>query len=145
MKRLAFIALLISAFTMGAFAKKGKQPVAFDQLPQTVQAEFNKSFTTDQVQYITYQKELDRRIYTFVLSEGTKVKYDNKAVLRKVENKDGIMETLVPEKIIEYAQKTFPNATITEYSHERSCQEIELNNSIELIFNKRCKFLRIED
>ena len=144
MKKITLIALLISVFALGACAR-GKQPVAFENVPQVVQTEMQKTYAPNQIQYITFQKELGRKIYTFVLGEGTKVKYDHKGILRKVDNKGGINETLVPEVIMEYVRKTFLNATITEYKYERSCQEVELNNSIELVFNKRGKFLRIED
>lgn len=143
MKKIVLV-LMMCVLAVAANAK-GKQPVAFEKVPQEVQAEFQKYFSTDSVQYITFEKELGQKMYTFVLSEGTKVKYNDKAVLRKIENKNGILTTLVPEKIMEYAQQTFPNATITEYVCGKSRKEIELNDNIELIFNKRDKFLRIED
>lgn len=143
MKRIAFIALL-SVLCLTAFAK-GKKPVPYDKVPQAVLTELQQFYTPDQVQYVTYEKVLGQKLYTFVLAEGTKIRYNHKAVLRKVENKDGILTSLVPEKIMEYATATFPNATITEYVCDKSRKEIELNNSMELIFSKRCKFLRIED
>lgn len=140
-KLLIFFMALMS---LTAFAK-GKQPIAFDKVPQPVQTELQKYFTQDQVQYATFEKALGQKLYTFVLEDGTKIRYNHKAVLRKVENKNGILTTLVPEKIMEYANATFPKATITEYVCDKSRKEIELNNNMELIFNKRCKFLRIED
>ncbi len=142
MKKLLIFFMALMSLT--AFAK-GKQPIAFDKVPQPVQTELQKYFTQDQVQYATFEKALGQKLYTFVLEDGTKIRYNHKAVLRKVENKNGILTTLVPEKIMEYANATFPKATITEYVCDKSRKEIELNNNMELIFNKRCKFLRIED
>ena len=95
MKRIAFIALL-SVLCLTAFAK-GKKPVPYDKVPQAVQTEYQKYFTPDQVQYVTFEKALGQKLYTFVLAEGTKIKYNHKAVLRKVENKDGVLTSLVPE------------------------------------------------
>ncbi|MBR7154298.1 MAG: PepSY-like domain-containing protein [Paludibacteraceae bacterium] len=142
MKKLLIFFMALMSLT--AFAK-GKQPIAFDKVPQPVQTELQKYFTQDQVQYATFEKALGQKLYTFVLEDGTKIRYNHKAVLRKIENKNGILTTLVPEKIMEYANATFPKATITEYVCDKSRKEIELNNNMELIFNKRCKFLRIED
>ena len=142
MKKLLIFFIFFMSLT--AFAK-GKQPIAFDKVPQPVQTELQKYFTQDQVQYATFEKALGQKLYTFVLEDGTKIRYNHKAVLRKIENKNGILTTLVPEKIMEYANATFPKATITEYVCDKSRKEIELNNNMELIFNKRCKFLRIED
>ena len=142
MKKLLIFFMALMSLT--AFAK-GKQPIAFDKVPQPVQTELQKYFTQDQVQYATFEKALGQKLYTFGLEDGTKIRYNHKAVLRKIENKNGILTTLVPEKIMEYANATFPKATITEYVCDKSRKEIELNNNMELIFNKRCKFLRIED
>ena len=144
MKKITLIALLISVFALGACAR-GKQPVAFENVPAAVQTEMQKTFSANQIQYITFAKELGYKMYTFMLADGTKLQFDHKGILRKISNKNGINETLVPENIMEYVRQTFPNATITEYQRERSRQEVELNNNLELIFNKRGKFLRIED
>ena len=139
-----FLIFFMTLMSLTAFAK-GKKPVPFDQVPQPVQTELQKFYTEDQVQYVTFEKALGQKLYTFVLEDGTKIRYNHKAVLRKVENKNGILTTLVPEKIMEYANATFPKATITEYVCDKSRKEIELNNNMELIFSKSCKFLRIED
>lgn len=144
MKKITLIALLISVFALGANAR-GKQPVAFENIPEAVQTEMQKTFSVNQIQYITFAKELGYKMYTFMLADGTKLQFDHKAILRKISNKNGINETLVPENILEYVRKTFPNATITEYQREHSRQEVELNNNLDLVFNKRGKFLRIED
>ena len=142
MKKILIFFLTLMSLT--AFAK-GKQPIAFDKVPQPIQTMFLANYTADQVQYVTFEKVVGQQLYTFVLSEGTKVQYNQKALLCKVENKEGVLPALIPEKILEYAKSTFPNATITKYVCEKGYKEIELNNHMDLIFNKRDKFLRIED
>jgi hypothetical protein len=144
MKRILFIALM-SVVTLSAFAR-GKQPITFAKLPQAVQETVLVNFTQDQIQLITSEKTLPKHYkYTFVMADGTKLECTNKAQLRKVSNKNGIKEAFVPEIILTYVHETFPNATITEYKRETMKQEIELNDKMDLVFNTKGQFLRIDD
>ena len=145
MKRIALVALLISAFTAGVFAR-GKQPIAFEKVPTAIQEEVQKNFLPLEVQLVTVKKVAPRKyVYTFSMEDATQLKYSNKAVLLEVDNKDGITLALVPEKIQEYIRDMFPNATITKYEVDLGKKVIELNNEMTLVFTKRDKFLRIED
>ena len=47
MKRITILALLVALFTMGIQAR-GKQPIAFKNLPKEVKKEVEKNFTEDQ-------------------------------------------------------------------------------------------------
>jgi hypothetical protein len=135
----------MSVVTLGAFAR-GKQPITFAKLPQAVQETVLVNFTQDQIQLITSEKTLPKHYeYTFVMADGTKLECTSKAQLRKVSNKNGIKEAFVPEIILTYVHETFPNATITEYKRETMKQEIELNDKMDLVFNTKGQFLRIDD
>ena len=143
MKKFAFIALLsMVCLTVSA---RGKQPITFENLPQIVQEEIHKNFENEQIQFITSEKTLGRFEYTFSIDDGTQIVFDNKGGLIEVQNKMGIDSIFVPTKIKEYVTKTFPNATITEYKYESLKQVIELNSKLDLIFDRRGAFLRIED
>ncbi len=145
MKKIALVALLLSAFSMGLFAR-GKQPIAFDKLPQVVQEEIQKNFDPSEVQLITSKKTAPRRFdYAFNMADGTKIMYTNKAQLLKVENIKGINVVFLPEKVLTYIQETFPNANVTEYKIEYGVHKVELNNEIELLFTKKGKFIRIDE
>ena len=144
MKKITLIALLMSVCVLGVFAKKGKQPIAFDKIPEVVQTEYQQFFTADQVQFITVEKVFGHMAYAFLLTDGTKLVFDERAGLHKAENKNGVLETLVPVKIVEYVHATFPNAIITSYKFEQMKQEVEINNDMELIFDKRGHFVRID-
>jgi hypothetical protein len=143
-KKILFIALM-SVITLGAFAR-GKQPMTFAKLPQKVQDTVLVNFSEDQIQLITSEKTMPKHYkYVLHMADGTKLECNNKAQLRKVSNKNGIKEAFVPEIILTYVHETFPNATITEYKRETMKQEIELNNKMDLVFNTKGKFLRIDD
>ena len=145
MKKIVLVALLLSAFTAGVFAR-GKKPVSFEKVPAAVQEVVQQNFTPLEIQLITAKKIASRKyVYAFSMDEGTQLKYTNKAVLLEVKNEKGIRTSFVPEKILTYVQETFPNATITRYEAATGKKVVELNDEMELVFTKKGKFLRIED
>ena len=86
MKKIVVIALLMSVCVLGAFAKKGKQPISFDKLPQPVQTEVQQFYKQDQIMFITAGKEFRHYEYTFMMADGTKLVFDQRAGLRKAKN-----------------------------------------------------------
>ncbi len=145
MKRIALVALLISVFAVGGFAR-GKKPVAFENVPNALQEEVQKYFLPLEIQLVTVKKVAPRKYeYTFTMEEGTQLKYTNKAQLIEIENAKGVTLALVPEKIQAYVRDIFPNATITKYEVATGKKVVELNDEMELVFTKRDKFVRIED
>lgn len=145
MKKIALVALLISAFT-ASVAARGKQPIAFEKVPEVVQEEVQKYFLPLEIQLITVKKVAPRKFeYTFSMEDATQIKYSNKAVLLEVENEKGVLPVFIPEKILTYVLETFPNATITSYEAASGKKVIELNDEMVLVFTKKGKFLRIED
>ena len=69
MKRVTLVVTLLCALTFSACAR-GKQPIAFENLPNGVQQEVLKCFTQDQVQFITIETEFTHNEYEFVLTNG---------------------------------------------------------------------------
>jgi len=144
MKRITILALLISAMSMVSFGAT-KHPVAFAKVPKTVQKLVLKNYTENQVQLVTFQKGIGRTDYMFIVDDETKLVYDDKGQLREAKNKNGVKGELLPKMIMEYVKKTFPHARITEYEFEGSKKEVELNDQMTLVFNKKDRFLRIDD
>lgn len=145
MKRITILALLVALFTMGIQAR-GKQPIAFKNLPDVVKKEVEKNFTEDQIRFITSQRTMPRHyVYEFLLADDTKFKYDHKARLKEIKNKKGILEAMLPQDVIKYVKATCPNAIITKYEVENLSQKVELDDDMEMIFSKKGKFIRIDD
>jgi len=144
MKKLFMAAALLCLMCLTANAKS-KQPITFEALPLIVQEEIQKNFQQTQIQFITSEKVLGHHAYSFAIDNGTQITYNEKAGLLEVSNKQGVDSVFVPEKIYDYIKRTFPNGTITEYKYESMKQEVELNNKLDLIFDKRGSFLRIDD
>jgi hypothetical protein len=144
MKRVTLVVTLLCALTFSACAH-GKQPIAFNNLPNSVQQEVLKCFTQDQVQFITIEKEFSHNEYEFVLTNGVQLEFDENAKLLKAESKLGLPEKLINPQIVAYIKAHFPQAIITEYSYDKWEQDVELNNEIDLVFDSKNNFKHIDD
>ena len=144
MKRVTLVVTLLCALTLSACAQ-GKQPIAFENLPNGVQQEVLKCFTQDQVQFITIEKEFSHNEYEFVLTNGVQLEFDENAKLLKAESKLGLPEKLINPQIVAYIKAHFPQAIITEYSYDKWEQDVELNNEIDLVFDSKNNFKHIDD
>ena len=145
MKRIISLALLIAMCSVAAFAR-GKQPITYKKLPKPVQKEFKKSFPDSEVQLVTSERVINKHYkYTLMTADDTKVIYNEKGIVLSVENSKGIKETFIPKVVMKYLNKTFPNATVTEYECGVGKQVVNLNDKMKVVFTRKGRFLRIED
>ena len=149
MKKIVFVALM-SVIGLSVFAR-GKQPVAFQKMPEVLQTEILNHFEQDQVQLITSEKTMPRHHrFVFHMADGTRLEYMSvgrkkfKVYFRNIANKDGIQTAYVPENVMTYITETFPNATVTSYKLDLMKQDIVLNDNMDLVFSKKGKFIRID-
>lgn len=144
MKRILIFAL-VSLLSLTAFAH-GKQPTQFKKLPKQVQTVVKKNYTQEEIQFITCERvSLKKYEYQLVMKDGTSLEYNNTGELLKAKNPQGVKEVFVPKEIAKYVTKNFPNAIITRYKRETARQSATLNDSMELIFTRSGKFIRIDD
>ena len=143
MKKLTLMALLLGLFCLTAGAK-GKQPIAIEKLPRAVKAAAMQHYTPDQILFITMEKQVGKDEYEFSLADGTKVEFYENGQLHKIKSQQGVPDAFIPENMLQYIKATFPNSIVTEYKNERMMKKIEINNDVDLVFNRRGKFLRID-
>ena len=85
-----------------------------------------------------------------VLNDYTKIEFKLNYEWKKVDCEHSttftsVPATLVPEQITAYVNANFPNATIKKLEKKYMGWEIELNNGLELKFNKNFKVMEIDD
>ena len=143
MKKLTLMALLLGLFCLTAGAK-GKQPIAIEKLPRAVKAAAMQHYTPDQILFITMEKQVGKDEYEFSLADGTKVEFYENGQLHKIKSQQGVPDAFIPDNMLQYIKATFPNSIVTEYKNDRMMKKIEINNDVDLVFNRRGKFLRID-
>ena len=144
MKKYLFSVLI--ALCCGLTACAHDQIITVEQLPQPAQTLISTHFADDPISYVMQDREGFSLEYEVRLVSGTKVEFDSKGALKKVDcDIRPVPEALIPEAVRTYVQKMFPNAFITEWGKDDLGYKAELNSGLDLKFNSKYEFVRVDD
>lgn len=137
------VALLVVAVVANAQDKV----ITFAQLPKKAQNFVTTYYAADQVVLVKEESELlSGKSYDVKLKDGVKLEFDAKGEWTEVDAElKAVPVKIVPASILEYVKKSFPNNEIVQISRSSRKYGVELTNGIDLEFNKKGQFVRIDD
>lgn len=117
-----------------------------NRLPQAARQFIEKYFPSARVSYIKIDSEFMRGdTYEVLLTDQTEIDFDSKGSWQEVDcKKKAVPAALVPETVKEYVKVNFPREIITQIDRRRGV-EVELGNDFSLKFNKKGKFVGMDD
>jgi hypothetical protein len=65
--------------------------------------------------------------------------------IESLDDKTPLPKSVLPVKISQYVKANYPQAKIIEWKMRKNSQVVELNIDLELIFNGKGDFVRIDD
>lgn len=131
--------------SLTACADHHAQPCSFNELPQTAQTFVDTYFGQATIAFILKDREGLHYEYEVRLNDGSKIEFDQAGNLEKVDCKyKAIPDGIVPQPIATYVTSKHPQQFIVEYSIDRREQKVELNNEIEIEFDRAGNFLRYD-
>ncbi len=139
--------IVVAVMVMAASSAQAQDKVIdFSQLPKAAQDFINTYYDQDKVTYITEDSGFLSKEYEVRLADGKEIEFDSKGNWTEVDGKrDAVPNDIVLTAIQEYVSKSFPNNGIVYIKKSSREYEIELSNGLDLEFNKRGQFLRIDD
>ncbi len=130
---------------LSACAEK-TQLVKFNELPQKAQTFIETYFNTADISFVKMEKDGLHNDYDVRMTDGTEIDFNHDGSLESVDcQTKAVPAGIVPEKITTYVAEHFAGAFIVKYEIDRKELKVELNNSLELEFDKQGNFLRIDD
>ena len=144
MKKTILSALLVltTCFT----ACSGEKVIPYLEMPLQAQRLIEAHFSKADVSVVMMDREILSADYEVRLNDGTKVEFNGDGELTKIDcGTKAVPEALIPEAVRSYVAKTFPNTFIAEWGKDDRRWKAELNNGLDLEFNNKYEFLRIDD
>lgn len=143
--KLTFIlALTITSLSISACSKDtfvDDKPIQASELPQKAQQFINTYFADCTV----LRCEKDGHEYEVFFQNGFEVEFDRNGDWEDVDCKNSaVPQGIVPEAIVNYVTENYPTNFIVEISCDRHGYDVELNNGLELEFDKNGGFIRID-
>lgn len=134
--------VLLSAVAILATSCDREVTIPQGQLPAKSQQFLNQYFAGIEISYILE----DYNSYDVKLSNGYEVDFYKNGNWKEVDCKyNAIPVGFAPQTIYDYVTTNFPTNFITKISHDNHGYEVELNNNLELEFDKNGNFKRIDD
>jgi len=144
MKKILSVVLMIAAFTLSLRAQD--RIVTYNELPENAKLIITQHFTTEGISLIKYDWEVFDSEYEVHYTNGTELSFTGKGELKKVDcGMKQVPDALIPEQVLSYVRSSYPNAFITEWEKDDREWKAELNNGIELVFNKNYQLIDIDD
>ena len=103
-------------------------------------------FSAQEPSYILEDKELVSKEYTVQFVNKTEIEFDGKGNWKEIDGKNSaIPTTIIPKKITSYVKANFAKNKITKIERGTFGYEIKLNNNLELKFNSKGDFKKIDN
>jgi hypothetical protein len=137
--------IVLLFFPLALFAQKDKK-IEWDELPQKAQTFLKTNFTKEKAQQILQETEdYLETIYQVTFQGKLKIKFDKNGNWKEVDgHRKPIPTRFIPEKILTYIKKSFPNNEVVKIEKEKKKYEVEISNGLELEFDRDGNFLRID-
>ncbi len=143
------ITSIITAFMIitGFAANAQETIISKNELPKEAQKFISKYFLKTNIDYVKKDKETFSTNYTVRFTDGKEVDFDSKGKWTEVDgNKNPIPTSFINNNIKTYVKEKFPNTSITKINKGSfGSQEVKLSNGLELEFNSKGQFKKIDD
>ena len=135
----------ICATTFNALADNDVT-INFNELPIPAQKTINANFAKSKVAISKKDVELFDKSYDVIFTNGDKIEFDADGVWEKISCKSSsVPKALIPATILQYVANHFPEHPIIEIEREKRGFEVELQNGMELKFDKKGKCIDIDN
>lgn len=121
-----------------------EEMISSSKLPSQITTYISTHFPTHTILQVT--KDIDGFIKTYeiILSESVSLEFNRKKEVTEIEGISQLPNSVIPEKIRTYVENNFSDNDIIAWELERNSQQIKLDNGLELEFNMKGDFLRID-
>ncbi len=119
-----------------------------EQLPQEIKVFLNTHFKNEKIALAAMEKDLWTVEYKVYLVGGTKIEFGKDNEWKEVDSEySEVPSSIVPSKIKQFIKANYPNQKIIELkksSNRKKKYEVELDNSIEIEFDKDFNVIDID-
>ena len=136
------VTIVTTLFAMQAAMAQDDVQITFDKLPAKAQSFVKTHFPKEEVASVWKDTEMLRvEDYTVALSNGTEVEFLPNGEWKEIKSRGSD----IPSGIRDYVKKHYASSTIKDIKKKRYGYEVELTGDIDLEFNSKGKFLRVDD
>lgn len=143
--KLKLTVYLITGLLFGLSANAQKTVIKKEALPANAQTFLKTHFGSKKPSYILEDKEILSTEYKVLFDNKIEIEFDKKGNWKEVDGKNAkIPKSIVPKKVASYIKANFPKEDVTKIEIGTSGYETKLSNGLELKFNLKGDFVKID-
>lgn len=145
MKKWTFLLVCLFAVNFTASAIDDK-PIQVSEMPKAAQQFIRNYFPGHSVAVAKVEMEFMSKSYDVIFTNGNKVEFDKKGKWTQVDCEyTEVPQAILPVEIQKYVARHYPGKKVVKIEMtDRKGYEIELNDGLELEFDKRKKVIDID-
>lgn len=121
------------------------RPISVDKMPLQAQEFINKYFPGKTIAVAKQEGRLVEKNYDVIFIDGNKLEFDRNGVWTNVDCEySSVPEGIVPAPVAGYVEKKFPGVKIRQIEKENRFFEVELENGVDLKFNKNFELVDMD-
>ena len=140
------ILLTVSLFMgLGTIFAGHDRPIKVEQLPEKAQKFLTTYWTDVKVLKAEMDKDGLEVAYDVYLENKTKIEFDKRGEWKEIKSPmTEIPKGVIMQNILDYVANNYSGNSIEKIKREHHHYEVELTNDIELKFNKKGEFKRVD-
>ena len=143
--KLKLAVYVIAGLMIGLSSNAQKTVIKKEALPANAQTFLKTHFGSKKPSYILEDKEILSTEYKVQFDNKIEIEFDKKGNWKEVDAKIGkVPKSIIPKKIASYIKANFPKEDVTKIEIETSGYETKLTNGLELKFNMKGDFIKID-
>lgn len=147
MKKLILKSIFAMLLVGGISVQAQESLIKQGELPQKAQKFIADNFSNHTLDYIKKDKEVLSTDYEVKFTDGTEIEFDSDGEWTDVDGrKTALPVGFIQNNIVNYVKENFANAQIVKIEKGSfGSQEVELSNGLELEFDAKGEFKRMDD
>lgn len=145
MKKIIFILSLLAGMLTFTGCDEDKI-ISASQLPQKAQQFIQQYFAEEEIAIVKSEREVSGKKYEVTFISGKNIEFKSNGDWIKVDCLfSAVPAELVPEAIANKVKEMYPDAIICVIDKENNYTEVDLNNGLDLKFDKKYNLISIDD
>ena len=145
MKKIIFILSLLAGMLTFTGCDEDKI-ISESQLPQKAQQFIQQYFAEEEIAIVKSEREVSGKKYEVTFISGKNIEFKSNGDWIKVDCLfSAVPAELVPETIANKVKEMYPDAIICVIDKENNYTEVDLNNGLDLKFDKKYNLISIDD
>lgn len=119
--------------------------ITSSDLPSEISNYITTHFPENSIVQAVIDRDGLKKTYDIWLSDNFNLEFNRKKQIIEIDGFSQLPNSVIPEKILQFIELNYPNNFIISWELDDKHQQIQLDNGLDLEFNMKGDFLRIDN